>query len=134
LPSGSAGEAHEHRRTARGYLGLEVSDLGGWRRFATDLLGLAVGGRRSDGALPLRMDERAFRILRSEICHGPALAADPFHSNKIGSGFIGMPLHAVLLHVNPRHHSLARASLGGPNRRFPLRAGRNLRQSVSRCD
>ena len=41
-----------------GYLGLEVSDLGAWRGFATDLLGLGIGGPRSDGALPLRMDDR----------------------------------------------------------------------------
>jgi len=200
-----------------GYVGLEVSDLGAWRGFATELLGLAVGEPRSDGALPLRMDERAFRILlsegarddvaclgwevvdgaaleamktrlagagvpfrdgsaaevaargvramivfedpdgvRSEICHGPALAPHPFRSNRIGSGFktgamgmghvlldvrdcaaterfyrdvlgfrlsdyidtefMGMPLHAVFLHVNLRHHSLACASLGGPKR------------------
>jgi len=200
-----------------GYLGLEVSDLGAWRGFATELLGLAVGEPRSDGSLPLRMDERAFRILlsegarddvaclgwevvdgaaleamkarlasagvpfrpgsaaevaargvremivledpdglRTEICHGPALAAQPFRSNRVGSGFrtgalgmghvlldvpdcaaierfyrdvlgfrvsdyidtefMGTPLHAVFLHVNPRHHSLACASLGGPRR------------------
>lgn len=200
-----------------GYLGLEVSDLGAWRGFATDLLGLAVGEPRSDGALPLRMDERAFRIvlsegarddvaclgwevadgaaleamkkrlasagvpfqsgsaaeiaargvremivledpngLRTEISHGPALAAQPFRSSRIGAGFktgamgmghvlldvrdcaaterfyrdvlgfrlsdyidtefMGMPLHAVFLHVNARHHSLALASLGGPKR------------------
>jgi 2,3-dihydroxybiphenyl 1,2-dioxygenase len=200
-----------------GYLGLEVGDPGAWRGFATDLLGLAIGEPRLDGALPLRMDERAFRILlgegarddvaflgwevadgaaleamkarlasadvpfrdgsaaevaargvremivladpdgvRTEICHGPALATVPFRSNRIGSGFktgsmgmghvlldvrdcattekfyrdvlgfrlsdyidtefMGMPLHAVFLHVNPRHHSLAFASLGGPKR------------------
>jgi catechol 2,3-dioxygenase-like lactoylglutathione lyase family enzyme len=52
--------------TQLGYLGLEVSDLGAWRGFATELLGLTVGEPRSDGALPLRMDERAFRILLSE--------------------------------------------------------------------
>jgi len=200
-----------------GYLGLEVSDLGAWRGFATELLGLAVGEPRSDGALPLRMDERAFRILlhegprddvaflgwefadgasleaatkrlssagvlfqhgsaaeiaargvrtmivledpdgvRTEFYHGPAVAPNPFRSNRIAAGFrtgamgmghvlldvrdcdaterfyldvlgfrlsdyidtefMGGPLHAVFLHVNPRHHSLACASLGGTKR------------------
>ena len=46
-----------------GYLGLDVSDLGAWRRFATELLGLAVGAPRPDGALPLRMDGHDYRIL-----------------------------------------------------------------------
>ncbi len=49
-----------------GYLGLEVSDLGAWRRFARDLLGLAVGSLRPDGALPLRMDGHAHRFLLHE--------------------------------------------------------------------
>jgi len=200
-----------------GYLGLEVSDPDAWRHFATDVLGLAVGEPRHDGALTLRMDENEFRILlmagarddvaclgwevadgaaldamkkrltdagvafrsgsaaetsargvremivledpdgvRTEICHGPALASRAFQSNRIRSGFktgamgmghvlidvsdcarterfyrdvigfrlsdyidtefMGMPLHAVFLHVNPRHHSLAFASLGSPKR------------------
>src|ERR1700732_3190784 len=38
-----------------GYLGLEVSDLGAWRRFARGVLGLAIGAPRLDGAVPLRM-------------------------------------------------------------------------------
>ncbi len=49
-----------------GYLGLEVSDLGAWRRFARDLLGLEIGALRSDGALPLRMDDHAHRFLLHE--------------------------------------------------------------------
>ena len=49
-----------------GYLGLEVSDLGAWRRFARDLLGLAIGASRPGGALPLRMDGYAHRFLLHE--------------------------------------------------------------------
>ena len=49
-----------------GYLGFEVSDLGAWRRFATELFGLAVGALRPDGALPLRMDDHNQRILLHE--------------------------------------------------------------------
>ena len=51
-----------------GYLGLEVSDLGAWRRFARDVLGLAVETPRAGGALPLRMDDHAHRFL---LCEGP---------------------------------------------------------------
>lgn len=195
-----------------GYLGLEVSDLGAWRRFATEALGLEVGALRPGGALPLRMDGHQHRFLlhkgpandvayigweladgaalevlcgrldrarvpfragtateaaergvkqlihfvdpngiRVEICHGPSMGAVPFRPGKIRSGFHtgdqGMghvlinardcaeterfyrdvlsfaltdyvhseapdrPLHAVFLHVNPRHHSLAFAEL-----------------------
>jgi 2,3-dihydroxybiphenyl 1,2-dioxygenase len=200
-----------------GYLGLEVSDIGAWRRFATELLGLAVGTPRPDGALPLRMDDHDGRILlhagatddvafvgwevadgaaldamkdrlaragvpvrsgsraetaargvqdmivfedpdgiRTEIHHGPVRGRHAFRSDRIASGFrtgdmgmghvlinvrdcaaterfyrdvlgfrlsdyidtefMGNPLHAVFLHVNPRHHSLAFASLGMPKR------------------
>lgn len=200
-----------------GYLGLEVSDPDAWRHFATEVLGLAFGVPRPDGALTLRMDEREFRILlsegarddvaflgwevadvtaldamkerltragvpfrsgsavevaargvcelivledpdgvRTEVYRGPALAPLAFHSDWIGSGFkagamgmghvlidardcttterfytevlgfrlsdyidtefMGFNLHAVFLHVNRRHHSLAIASLGGPKR------------------
>lgn len=52
-----------------GYLGLEVSDLGAWRRFAQDLLGLSAGTTRPDGALPFQMDEYAHRLILHE---GPA--------------------------------------------------------------
>lgn len=200
-----------------GYLGFEVGDLGAWRRFATDLLGLGVGQPRPDGALPLRMDDHDFRFLlhqgtkddiaylgwevadgaaldamkdrlaragvpfqagtaaeaaargvremivladpdgiRTEIHHGPTPGLQPFRSEKIASGFktgsmgmghvlidvrdcaeterfyrdvlgfrlsdtidtefMGKPLHAVFLHANPRHHSLAFAALGMPKR------------------
>ena len=37
-------------------------------------------------------------------------------SDYIDTEFMGNPLHAVFLHVNPRHHSLAFASLGMPKR------------------
>ena len=200
-----------------GYLGFEVSDLGAWRRFATELFGLAVGAPRPDGALPLRMDQHDHRMLlhegarddvayigwevadraaldamkgrlaaagvpfrvgsaaeaaargvremivfddpdaiRTEIHCGAGRGAGAFRSDKIASGFktggmgmghvlinvrdcartehfyrdvlgfrlsdyidtefMGQPLHAVFLHVNPRHHSLAFASLGMPKR------------------
>ena len=49
-----------------GYLGIEVGDLGAWRRFACEVLGLAIGSPRSDGALPLRMDGHAHRFLLHE--------------------------------------------------------------------
>jgi len=49
-----------------GYLGIEVSDLDVWRRFASEVLGLAVGMARPDGALPLRMDGHAHRFLLHE--------------------------------------------------------------------
>jgi extradiol dioxygenase len=191
-----------------GYLGFEVSDLGAWHRFARDLLGLASGAPRPDGALPLRMDGHAHRFLlhegpkddvayigwevrdaaaleglagrleragvatrygtsaeisargvesliwledsngiRTEVFHGPAMGSDPFVSDRMRSGFrtgdqgmghvlinarssaeterfyrdaLGFTLtdyvdsdrlHAVFLHVNPRHHSLAFAEL-----------------------
>jgi extradiol dioxygenase len=191
-----------------GYLGLEVSDLGAWRRFAREVLGLGAGAPRPDDALPLRMDDYAHRFLlhegpkddvayigwelrdgasldvmagrldragvsarvgtkaeivarnvenliwfedpngiRTEIFHGPATASEPFVSDRMRSSFrtgdqgmghvlinarssaeterfyrdvLGFTLtdyvdsdrlHAVFLHVNPRHHSLAFAEL-----------------------
>ena len=195
-----------------GYLGLVVSDVEAWRRFATELLGLAVGTPRPDGAVPLRMDGHNHRILlhrgatddvayigwevpdaatldlikdrlakasapflvgsvseaaargvqemisfedpcgiRTEIYRGPELGQGAFQSSKMVSGFktggmgmghvlinardgakterfyldvlgfrltdyvdtdfMGQPIHAVFMHVNPRHHSLAFASL-----------------------
>jgi 2,3-dihydroxybiphenyl 1,2-dioxygenase len=200
-----------------GYLGIEVSDLDAWHRFAREVLGLAIGSPRSDGSLPLRMDGHAHRFLlhegprddvayigweladpvaidavgkrlsragvsvhsgaaaeisargvevlfwfedpngiRVELVHGAARASDPFVSERMHSGFrtgdqgmghvlvnarnsaeterfyrevlgftltdyvdtevSGHPLHAVFLHVNPRHHSLAFAELPIPKR------------------
>jgi biphenyl-2,3-diol 1,2-dioxygenase len=43
--------------TQLGYLGLSVSDVVGWEPFATEVLGLPIGERDSDGALYLRADE-----------------------------------------------------------------------------
>jgi 2,3-dihydroxybiphenyl 1,2-dioxygenase len=48
-----------------GYLGLEVSDIAAWRRFAETVLGLAAEPR-ADGALALRMDGQAHRFLLRE--------------------------------------------------------------------
>lgn len=45
-----------------GYLGFEASDLAAWESFATQVLGLELGGRGADGTLSFRMDERAQRI------------------------------------------------------------------------
>ncbi|HYC13084.1 MAG TPA: VOC family protein, partial [Stellaceae bacterium] len=52
-----------------GYLGIEVSDIEAWRRFATEMLGLSIAAPRPDGALPLRMDGHDHRFLLHE---GPA--------------------------------------------------------------
>ncbi|MCA9531796.1 MAG: VOC family protein [Myxococcales bacterium] len=46
-----------------GYLGLGVSDLEAWERFATHVLGLGVSRRADDGAFALRMDGHAHRFL-----------------------------------------------------------------------
>lgn len=51
-----------------GYLAFEVSDLGAWERFATEVLGLEVA-RRWDGGLSLAMDRHAQRFFLSS---GPA--------------------------------------------------------------
>jgi 2,3-dihydroxybiphenyl 1,2-dioxygenase len=201
-----------------GYLGLEVSDLAKWERFAVGLLGLEPAARGKDGSLALRMDERAQRIVLHpgpaddlaylgfevandaelealgarlvaagfavsegkpeaaaarrvtrllettdpsgipvELFVGAAIAKEPFHSGGVTSGFVtgeeGLG-HAVIcakdaaatdrfysellglrlsdtvelqlaptvkleirfLHANPRHHSIAFASLPMPKR------------------
>ena len=49
--------------TQLGYLGLSVSDVDAWERFATETLGLQVNGREADGALFLRMDEYHHRFI-----------------------------------------------------------------------
>ena len=206
-----------HLSAQLGYLGLEVSDLAAWRRFASEVLGLDIGQARPDGALPLRMDGHSHRFLlhegpaddlaylgwevpdqaaleeirrrlhdagiavsdgtaaeaaargvaalircrdpsgiRCELFHGPALGQGEFKSPKVASGyltdamgmghvllavddqaasegfwrevlgfrlsdsidttFLGRPLQAVFLHVNPRHHSLAFAAMPAPKR------------------
>jgi 2,3-dihydroxybiphenyl 1,2-dioxygenase len=52
-----------------GYLGFEVSDLAAWERFATEVLGLGVVARASDGGFALRMDGHQQRFW---IRPGPA--------------------------------------------------------------
>jgi biphenyl-2,3-diol 1,2-dioxygenase len=51
--------------TQLGYLGLSVSNLGDWEKFATDVLGLQVAGKAEDGSLLLRMDEYHHRFIVS---------------------------------------------------------------------
>ena len=45
-----------------GYLVFESTNLDGWRQFATETLGMAVGRRSDDQTLYLRMDDQPFRI------------------------------------------------------------------------
>jgi 2,3-dihydroxybiphenyl 1,2-dioxygenase len=47
---------------ALGTLGIDVSDLAAWERFASSILGLAVGDRGDDGTLYLQMDGRHHRL------------------------------------------------------------------------
>src|SRR5712691_5176189 len=49
--------------TQLGYLGLSVSDINAWERFATHTLGLQVSERGDDGSLFLRTDEYHHRFL-----------------------------------------------------------------------
>jgi biphenyl-2,3-diol 1,2-dioxygenase len=49
--------------THLGYLGLSVSDVDAWERFATETLGLQVNEREADGAVFLRMDEYHYRFI-----------------------------------------------------------------------
>jgi 2,3-dihydroxybiphenyl 1,2-dioxygenase len=46
-----------------GYIGLEVSDLAAWERFAEGVLGLSLARRGADGTLALRMDDHEQRIV-----------------------------------------------------------------------
>jgi 2,3-dihydroxybiphenyl 1,2-dioxygenase len=52
-----------------GYLGFEVSDLAAWEVFAREVLGVGVAPWGDDGALALRIDGRAYRML---VHQGPA--------------------------------------------------------------
>jgi len=52
--------------TQLGYLGLSVSNLGDWEKFATGMLGLQLAGKTDDGALLLRMDEYHHRFILRE--------------------------------------------------------------------
>ena len=45
-----------------GYVVVEASDPGAWRKFALDVIGLMEGPAAADGSLRLRIDERPFRI------------------------------------------------------------------------
>jgi 3,4-dihydroxy-9,10-secoandrosta-1,3,5(10)-triene-9,17-dione 4,5-dioxygenase len=45
-----------------GYVVVEATDLGAWRRFAGEVLGLMEGAAGPDGSLRLRIDQRPFRI------------------------------------------------------------------------
>jgi biphenyl-2,3-diol 1,2-dioxygenase len=49
--------------TQLGYLGLNVSDLSVWGRFAAEVLGLLPAGSAPDGSLYLRMDEHHHRFV-----------------------------------------------------------------------
>ena len=49
--------------TQLGYLGLSVSNVDDWERFATQILGLQSNGRDVDGSLFLRMDEYHHRFI-----------------------------------------------------------------------
>lgn len=50
------------RVTQLGYLGIGVSDMAAWERFATHTLGLQLGERDDDGTVFLRMDEHHHRF------------------------------------------------------------------------
>jgi 2,3-dihydroxybiphenyl 1,2-dioxygenase len=45
------------------YLALQVRDLARWRRFAASMLGLPEAAINNDGALALRLDDRAHRFI-----------------------------------------------------------------------
>lgn len=55
--------------TQLGYLGLNVSNLGEWEKFATEVLGLQVAATAPDAPLYLRMDEYHHRFI---LHHGDA--------------------------------------------------------------
>ena len=48
--------------TRLGYIGANATDVGAWRPFATEVLGLEVGNDSSDRLLYLRADERHHRL------------------------------------------------------------------------
>ena len=57
-----------------GYVGLGVSDLEQWQRFATEILGMQVGQRDAQG-ISLRMDEHQQRIFLEEDSRDDLLVA-----------------------------------------------------------
>ena len=67
--------------TQLGTLGFEVSNLAGWEKFATGILGLECGDRDPDGTVFLRMDEHHHRFAlrqgpRDDIAYAGWLAPD----------------------------------------------------------
>lgn len=49
--------------TQLGYLGIGVSDITAWERFATETLGLQLSAKENDGTLLLRLDDYHHRFL-----------------------------------------------------------------------
>ncbi len=69
------------RVTQLGTLGFEVSNLAGWEKFATGVLGLECSDRDPDGTVFLRMDEHHHRFAlqqgpRDDIAYAGWLASD----------------------------------------------------------
>ncbi len=52
-----------------GYARIETTDLGKWRAYGTEVLGMMVAPNMPDDALYLKMDERPFRLA---VCEGAA--------------------------------------------------------------
>lgn len=52
--------------TQLGYLGVGVSDLAAWRRFAVEILGLELLPPEPDGSLLARLDDHQFRFVITE--------------------------------------------------------------------
>jgi 2,3-dihydroxybiphenyl 1,2-dioxygenase len=52
--------------TQLGYLGIGAKDLGQWRHYAENLLGLGVSGTDGDGTMLLRLDDHEQRFLLQE--------------------------------------------------------------------
>ena len=53
---------HDHRVHELGYVGLDVQDMAGWRRFTTEIVGLSDNGRNADGSVLLGMDDAHHRV------------------------------------------------------------------------
>lgn len=51
------------RVKALGYIGIGVSDMPAWEKFAAEVLGLAMAGTGPDGAVLFTMDDRDMRIV-----------------------------------------------------------------------
>ena len=48
--------------TQLGYVGISVSDMEAWEKYATETLGMQISGKDEDGTLYLRMDEYQYRF------------------------------------------------------------------------